>query len=46
MKNNTPLHIAVDNERKEIIELLIAKGANMNAINIHYDSIELDFLLE
>jgi hypothetical protein len=29
----TPLHTAVQNRRKEIVELLITKGANLNATN-------------
>ena len=35
-KNETPLHIAAENNSKEIGELLISKGANTNAIDIIY----------
>ena len=33
-KNLTPLHIAAENDSKEIGELLISKGADINAIDI------------
>ena len=34
MKNNTPLHYAVKNQSKEMVELLITKGADINAKDI------------
>ena len=35
-KNRTPLHIALEKNSKEIGELLISKGADINAKDIHY----------
>ena len=35
-KNSTPLHCAAENNSKEIGELLISKGADINAIDIIY----------
>ena len=34
--NQTPLHIALENKLDKIGELLIAKGADLNAIDIIY----------
>ena len=36
MKNQTPLHSAALNNSKEMSELLISKGADINAIDIIY----------
>ena len=35
MKNETPLHYAVENCLEEMFELLISKGADVNARDIH-----------
>ena len=35
----TPLHYAVKNNSKEIVEILISKGADINAKNIIYQII-------
>ena len=35
-KNQTPLHFAAKSNSKEIGELLISKGADVNAISIIY----------
>ena len=42
-KNKTPLHIAAENNSKEIGELLISKGADINAIAIIYLNILILF---
>ena len=34
MKNKIPLHIAVQNNSQEIIDILISNGANKNAKDI------------
>ena len=34
--NETPLHIALENKSDKIGELLISKGADINAIDIIY----------
>ena len=36
LKNKTPLHIAAENNSKEIGEILISKGADINAKDIIY----------
>ena len=36
IKNETPLHIAANNNSKEIVEILISKGAEINAKNTIY----------
>ena len=36
MKNMTPLHIAAEKNYKEIGEILISKGADINAKDIIY----------
>ena len=44
MKNKTPLHLAAEKNAKDIGELLIIKGADVNAkdINFHNKIIVLD----
>ena len=44
-KNRTPLHIAAWNNSKEIGELLISKGADINAKNENYQKIEILVLI-
>ena len=44
-KNRTPLHYAAKNNSKEIGEILISKGADINAKNIIYLNIKIFFLL-
>ena len=44
-KNNTPLHIAAEKNSKEIGELLISKGADINAKTIIYLKIRILFLI-
>ena len=44
-KNETPLHIAAENNSKEIGELLISKGADINAKDINYQTILILFLI-
>ena len=41
MKNYTPLHKAAENNSKEIGELLISKGANINATTIIYQNLRI-----
>ena len=36
MTNKTPLHIALNHRLKEIGEILISKGADINVIDIFY----------
>ena len=43
--NNAPIHWAVDYELDDIIELLIAKGADINAKDIIYQIIKILFLI-
>ena len=45
-KNWTPLHSAAENNSKEMLELLISKGANINAKNIIYLNIIILFLIK
>ena len=46
MKNNkTPLHIAVQNDSIKIGELLISKGADINAKDIIHQYINSSFLI-
>ena len=42
--NKTPLHFAVENNSKEIVKLLISKGAKVNAKDIIYQIILLFFI--
>ena len=44
-KNKTPLHIAAENNSKEIGEILISKGADIDAIGIIYLNIIILFLI-
>ena len=37
--NTTPLHVAAENNAKEMGELLISKGADINAKDINYQNI-------
>ena len=39
MKKKTPLHIALENNFKEISEILISKGADINAEDIIYQNL-------
>ena len=45
-KNKTPLHYAAEKNSKEIGELLISKGADMNAKDIIYLNIIILFLIK
>ena len=38
-EDKNALHIAVENNSKEIVEVLISKGADINAVNIVYQTI-------
>ena len=42
----TPLHYAAQLNRKEIGEILILKGADLNAIDIIYSTIIISFYLK
>ena len=44
-KNKTPLHFAAMNNSKEIGEILISKGADINAKDIIYLNIIYYFLI-
>ena len=44
--NQTPLHIATINNFKEIVEILISKGADINAKNIIHKMIMQLFLIK
>ena len=44
-KKKTPLHCAASNNSKEIGELLISKGAAINAKDIIYQNIKILFLI-
>ena len=46
MKNFTPLHYAAENNSKEIGEVLISKGADINAKAIIYLNIKILFLIK
>ena len=46
MKKMTPLHVAVKYNSKEMFELLISKGADINAIDIIYLNILILFLIK
>ena len=46
MKNYTLLHIAACNNSKDMIEILISKGADINAKNIIYLNIIILFLIK
>ena len=40
-KNKTPLHYALENNSKKIAEILISKGADINAKDINYQNMIL-----
>ena len=40
-KNSTPLHWAVENNSKEIVELLLSKGVNINDVTHNDQNIEI-----
>ena len=44
-KNYAPLHWAVEYNLKDIVELLISKGADVNAIDIIYQIIMFLFFI-
>ena len=44
-KNKTPLHYAAEKNSKEIGEILISKGADINAKDIIYQNIIILFLI-
>ena len=46
MKNWTPLHLTAWRNSKEIGELLISKGADINAKDIIYLNIRIVFLIK
>ena len=41
MKNYTPLQIAVMNSAKDMIEILLSQGSNINAKNCYYHNLRL-----
>ena len=43
--NKTPLHYASENNSKEIIQMLLRKGADINAKDIIYQFILILFLI-
>ena len=45
-KNRTPLHIAGKKNSKEMLEILISKGAEINAKDIIYLNIRILFLIK
>ena len=46
MKKKTPLHYAAENNSKEIGEILISKGVDINAKDIIYLTIIILFLIK
>ena len=46
MENKTPLHYAAENNSKEIGEVLISKGADINAKDINYQNIIILFSIK
>ena len=46
MKNKTPLHYAAWTNSKEIGEILISKGADINAKDIIYLNMKILFLIK
>ena len=46
MKNETPLHYAAKKNSKEIGELLISKGADINARDSIYLNIIIEFFIK
>ena len=45
MMNRTPLHIAAENNSKDMLEILILKGADINAGDINYQNKIILFLI-
>ena len=45
MKNGTLLHVAAMSNSKEIGEILISKGADINAKDINYQNIRISLLI-
>ena len=45
-KNKAPLHYAVQNDSKDIMEILLSKGADINAKDIIYINIIKLFLIK
>ena len=45
MKNRIPLHIAAAKNSKKMFEILISKGADINAKDIIYLNIKILFLI-
>ena len=39
MNKKTPLHVAVENNIKEAVDLLLSKGAKINEVDINYQKI-------
>ena len=44
--NKTPLHYAAENNSKEMVVILISKGADINAIDIFYLNSIILFLIK
>ena len=44
-KNKTPLHIAIENNAKDIGELLISKGAIINAKDMKFKNVIIIFFI-
>ena len=44
-KNKTPLHIAAENNSKEIAELLILEGADINIKDLFYPNLLFSILI-
>ena len=45
-KNETPLHYSIEKNSKEMFEILISKGANINAKDIIYLNIIILFVVK
>ena len=45
-KNETPLHYALENNSKEMFELLVSKGADIHVKDIIYLNIKISFLIK
>ena len=45
MKNKTPLMCTIENNAKDVIELLISSGANINITDIIYPILIIFFLI-
>ena len=44
MNNKTPLHIAAYSHSKDVGELLILRGADINAKDFYYENKKISFL--